>query len=105
MQTIPFSLAAPGMELARDIKNPESPDGPPMCGKGVVLTEALISRLQQKGVQAVTVAGRPVKMEGDKPLEELLQLLDRRFRRVAQDPLMMRLKELYRQHLIRSLGE
>jgi hypothetical protein len=105
MQTIPFSLAAPGMALARDIKNPDSPDGPPMCGKGVVLTEALISRLQQKNVQAITVEGRPVKVDGDKSLEELLQLLDRRFRRVVQDPLMIRLKEIYRQHLIRSLGE
>lgn len=105
MQTIPFSLAAPGMELARDIKNPESPDGPPMCGKGVVLTEALISRLQQKGVQAVTVTGRPVKIEGEKSPEELLAMLDQRFRRVAQDPLMMKIKELYRQNLTRSLGE
>jgi hypothetical protein len=105
MQTIPFSLATAGMQLARDIKNPDSPDGPPICGKGVILTEALISRLQQKGVQAITVEGRPVKMEGDKSLEELLQLLDQRFRRVVQDPLMMRLKEIYRQHLIRSLGE
>jgi len=105
MQTIPFSLAAPGMELARDIKNPESPDGPPICGKGVVLTEILIVRLQRKGIQAVTVVGRPVKMEGDKSLEELLAMLERRFRRLAQDSLMIKLKEIYRRHLIRSLGE
>jgi len=104
MQTIPFSFAAPGMELAKDIKNPDSPDGPPICGKGVVLTEVLLSRLRQKGVQALTVIGRPVKIEGDKSLEELLALLDQRFRRVAKNPLMAHLKEIYRQNLIRSMG-
>jgi len=105
MQTIPFSLAAPGMELARDIKNPESPDGPPMCGRGMVLTESLIARLGQKNVQSLTVVGRPVKMAGEKTLDEMLQQLDHRFRRVAGDPLMMKLKEVCRQYLIRSQGE
>ncbi len=105
MQTIPFSLAAPGMELAREIKNPESPDGPPMCGKGMVLTDALIARLGQKNVQAITVVGRPVKMAGEKTLDEMLHQLDLRFRRVAKDPLMIKLKEMYRDYLIRSQGE
>jgi hypothetical protein len=31
-----------------------------MCEKGVVLTAALISRLQQNGIQAVAVIGRLV---------------------------------------------
>ena len=105
VQTIPFSLAAPGMELARDIKNPESPDGPPICGKCVVLTETLISRLKSKGIQAITVTGHPVKMEGDKLLPEQLASLDRRFRHVLNDPLMVRIRELYRKKLIRSMGE
>ena len=99
------TILTPGMELARDIKNPECPEGPPVCGKGVVLTEALLSRLRQKGVQAVTVAGRPVKIEGEKSLEELLALLDLRFRRVAKDPLMSRLKVIYHRNIIKSMGE
>ncbi|MFA5073028.1 MAG: hypothetical protein WC539_03940 [Nitrospirota bacterium] len=105
MQILPFSFAAPGMELAREIKNPERPDGPPMCGKGVVLTEALISRLKQKNIQAITVKGRPVKIEGEKTLEEMLALLDRRFRRVKGDSRMDMLKDLYRKRFTRFMGE
>jgi len=104
MQTIPFKLALPGMVLAREIKNPENPEGPPVCGKGVALTESLIERLGQKGVASVTVEGHPVKIEGEQTLDELLAALDRRFRKVEGDPVMMRLKELFRQLTIRARG-
>lgn len=103
MQNIPFTYALPGMVLAREIKNPDNPDGPPVCGKGVSLTEALIERLRQKGVQSVTVEGRPVKMDGDKPVEEMLAELDKRFRKVADDPQMNLVKEIYKRQTIRSM--
>ena len=105
MQTIPFTLAVPGMVLAKEIKNPDNADGPPMCGKGLALTAALIDRLQQKGVQSVTVEGHPVKIEGEKTVEEMLQALDKRFRKVERDPLMTKLKNIYRRQIIRSMGE
>jgi hypothetical protein len=104
MQTIPLKLALPGMVLAREIKNPENPDGPPLCGKGLALTGTLIERLAQKGVPALTVEGHPVVVEGEQTLDEMLVALDRRFRRVEDDPLMMQLKELYRQQTIRARG-
>jgi hypothetical protein len=105
MQKIPLSLAQPGMALAKDVVRAENPNGPPICGKGVELTETLIERLRNMGIQSVTVDGHPVRMEGDKTLDELLEDLDRRFRRVAGDPLSDALKEIYRNRMIRSLGE
>lgn len=105
MQTIPFHYAASGMVLAREIKNPENPDGPPVCGKGVALTDALIERLRAKGVQSLTVEGRPVKMDGDKTLDEELAAIDRRFRRVEGDARMLRLREILRRRTIFARGE
>lgn len=106
MQKIPLSLAAAGMVLAKEVrKADDDPSGPPICGKGLTLTEPLLSRLNKMGVQAVTVEGRPVKMEGDKPLDELLAALDSRFRKVSDDPLMNKLKAIYREQIIKSTGE
>ncbi len=105
MQRIPIMLALPGMVLARDICRQEGTGGPPICGKGMTLTVSLIERLKRMGVQTITVEGRPVRMEGDKTPEELLEGLDRRFRKVADDPLSGKLKEIYRAHLAKASGE
>ncbi len=104
MQKIPIVLATPGMVLALDIRNADNPDGPPLCGKGVTLTESLIQRLQRMGVQSLTVEGHPVKMGGEKTLEEELAVLDKRFEKVSDDPLMKKLKEMYRVRIIKSEG-
>jgi hypothetical protein len=105
MQRIPFSMAQPGMILAKDVVRAENPNGPPICGKGVELTDSLIERLRNMGIQSITVEGHPIWLEGDKTLDELLEDLDKRFRRVADDPLTGKLKEVYRNYLIRSQGE
>jgi len=105
MQKIPISLAQSGMMLAKDVVRAENPNGPPICGKGVELTDSLIDRLRNMGIQSVTVQGHPVWMEGDKTLDEMLKDLDRRFSRVADDPLTGKLKNIYRDHIIRSMGE
>jgi len=105
MQRIPISLARSGMVLARDLVRPENPAGPAICGKGMELTESLLERLQNMGIQSLTVQGHPVWMEGDKTLDEQLHELDHRFSRVAGDPLALRLKEVYRNYLISSMGE
>lgn len=105
MQKIPLASAVTGMVLARDIVRNDNPKGPPICGKGVTLTDSLIERLKRMGVSTVTVEGRPVQMEGDKSLEEILEDLDRRFNKVEDDPLTGKLKKIYRQYLIRTLGE
>ncbi len=102
MQKIPMALAIPGMVLAQDIKNVDNPDGPPLCGKGVALTEALIERLKKMDIQSLTVEGHPVKTGGEKTLDEELASLDRRFKKVSDDPLMKHLKEIYRAKIIKS---
>jgi hypothetical protein len=105
MQTIPISLAAPGMVIAAEIKSGGEATGRILCGKGVNLTDSLINRLRQMGIESLTVEGHPVKVEGEETIETMLGTLDRRFSRVVDDPLMMRMKEMYRKEIIRSMGE
>lgn len=105
MQNIPFSLATPEMVLGKEVKRPDKPDGPPICGRGVVLTDTLIERLKGMGIQSITVEGHPVSVEGEASLEEMLAALDNRFRRVEGDPLTMKLKAIYKKQIIRSMGD
>jgi hypothetical protein len=104
MQKIPLALAEAKMVLARDIFRDDNAGGPPICGKGIALTEALIERLKRMGVQAIIVEGHPVRMNGDKNPEEILFALDRRFKKVADDPLTGKLKNIYRQYYVKSSG-
>lgn len=104
MQNIPLSLAISGMVTAKEVVRPDKPNGPPICGKGVELTDALIERLKGMGIQSVTVEGRPIRMEGEPSLEDMLATLDKRFRKVEGDPLTMKLKAIYRKHIIKSLS-
>jgi hypothetical protein len=105
MQSIPISLAKPEMMLAHDLVHPDNPSGPPICGKGMMLTESLLERLKAMGVKKVTVEGHPVCQDGDMTLDQLLNQLDYRFSRVTGDPLMTWLKELYRERLIISMKD
>jgi hypothetical protein len=105
MQNIPISLAVPGMILAKEIKSSDDPASMTICGKAVTLTESLIERLQRMGIQSVTVEGHPVNVEGEATLDQMLSSLESRFRRVEGDPLMMRVKEMYRKQILRSMGE
>jgi len=105
MQRIPIALAKPGMKLAKEVFRPENPSGPAMCGKGMELTESLLDRLRNMGIRSITVQGHPVWMEGDRTLEEMLEDLDKRFSQVSEDPLTGKLKNIYREYLLRSMGE
>jgi hypothetical protein len=104
MQRIPLALAAEGMVVARPIPNVDDPGAMPICGKGVTLTASLVERLRDRGVHALTVEGHPVAVDGEATLDQQLAELDRRFRRVANDPLMSQIKQMYRRQLIRSMG-
>lgn len=105
MQKISLSQALPGMALDREVHRPANPDGVPICGRGVILTEELIDRLQKLGVQTVTVEGNPLGVDGGKVLMDMLAQLDKRFKKVESKPLMMKLKDIYRKRIIRSMGE
>jgi hypothetical protein len=101
MQVIPIALSAPDMVIARDVCD----GGRVLCGKGIKLTDSLIRRLRQLGVESIAVEGHPVKIEGEKSVDELLQALDRRFRRVGDNPLMAQIRDMYRERIRQTMGE
>src|ERR1043165_2958246 len=105
MQNIPIALVEAGMILAKDVRRPDNPAGPPVCGKGIELTAPLIMRLQDMGIRSLVVEGHPVWQEGDKTLEEQLADLDKRFAKACDKPLMGMLKNVYRDYIIKSMGE
>jgi hypothetical protein len=105
MQKIPLMLAAADMVLARDVFRGDGPAGMPICGKGTILSDALIARLDNLDIQSVYVEGHPVWEDGDRSLEDILSDLDKRFEKVADDVLTTKLHDIYRAYLIKSMGD
>jgi hypothetical protein len=104
MQKIPLMLAAADMVLARDVFRGDNPAGMPICGKGTVLTDALIARFEMLDIQSVYVDGHPVWEDGDNSLADVLVDLDTRFKKVADDPLTTKLYDVYKAYLTSSMG-
>ncbi len=105
MQKIPISLSAPEMVLGRDVFKNDSPAGIPICGKGTTLTDSLIMRLQNMGVQSIYVEGHPVQLDGDKSLDDQIVDLERRFSKVTDNRLNLILLDIYRRHITASMGD
>lgn len=105
MQKIPINLATAEMVLARDIFKNDSPTGMPICGKGTVLSTALISRLQQMGVQSLYVEGHPVWQEGDRSIEEQLADLEKRFSKTVENRRNCALYAIYAAQITETMGD
>jgi len=105
MQKIPLNLATAEMVLARDIFKNDSPTGMPICGKGTVLSDSLLSRLQQMGVQSLYVEGHPVQQEGDRGLTEQLADLEKRFSKTMDNSHNLMLLDIYRNQLRTAMGD
>jgi hypothetical protein len=105
MQKIPLMLAVADMVLARDVFRGDSAVGMPICGKGTVLTASLIARLEHLDIQSVYVEGHPVWEDGDRSMDDVLRDLDKRFEKVADDPLATKLYDIYKAYLTRSMGD
>jgi hypothetical protein len=105
MQKIPLNLAVAEMVLARDIFKNDSPTGMPICGKGTVLSDSLISRLQQMGVQSLYVEGHPVQQEGDRGLAEQLVDLEKRFSKTMDNRRNLILLDIYRNQITTAMGD
>lgn len=90
MQKLFLSMAAAGMTLARDIVTQE---GRVLCGKGTVLSDALLDRLRRMEISSLTVEGHPVTIEGEATLEEQLASLASRFSRVTDNPTLIYIKK------------
>jgi len=99
MQTIPITLAEPGMVLDQPIMHPNKPDGMPVFGAGKELTSPIIERLKKIGVQDVTVAGHPLHLPGEETMEQALAKLIDRFAAVEHDPYMMKIRELFSEQI------
>lgn len=104
MQKVILNLANPGMILARDIFRGDSPMGILACGKGTILTDALIKRFENMGITAIYVEGHPLREEGEPSFDDLLRELDGRFIKTLQEPLNIMLYNIYKAYLIKSMG-
>ena len=97
----------PGMVVAKDIMDIT---GKLLVAKGVTLSEQLIPRLSQRGVDLVWVESDEEEIslspkEIERIKEEIRENLDKRFRLVAQDPIMSGLKEEILGYLIERRTE
>lgn len=103
MQKIPLILAKEGMTLARDVFRGDSPIGIPVCGKGIKLTAPLIVRFENMDIQSIYVEGHPVWEEGGRSFDDLMRDLDDRFSKTLQEPLNIKLYEIYKAYLIKVM--
>lgn len=101
MQKLFLPMAAAGMILARDIATPE---GRVLCGKGTVLSEALLDRLRRMEISSLTVEGHPVDITGEPTLEEQLAALDARFSRVKDSKPLLYIKKALAKRLTAAAG-
>jgi hypothetical protein len=103
MQKIPLTLASPGMKLAKPVTNKR---GMPLCGAGTELTEALLARLSDVGIQQIVVEGHPVDMgEDEATLDQQIDELHARFTQVQSNPLMMKIRDILLERLQQKSGK
>ncbi|NOX24613.1 MAG: hypothetical protein GXP59_00545 [Deltaproteobacteria bacterium] len=102
MQQILSAQAGEGMVLAKDVMISEDRV---LCGKGTVLTTALIDRLAKMDIMHITVEGHPVEISGEKSLKEELRDIESRFSQVTQVPPLMFIKKILRQKMMSSRGK
>lgn len=102
MQRINLEQAAPGMILAKKVENEK---GMTLCKEGTELTDAILYRLENAKISQVSVQGRPIQVEGEKPLSERVEELHHRFQKVASDPLMQQILGIYERQLRDRYGE
>ncbi len=98
MQKIPLFLAKPGMRVAAEVKDEQ---GRVICAPGLELDASILERFQRLGVHYLVVEGHPVNFPWERPLEEDLEELEKRFSHTS-DPRLLMLKELIKQYWQKS---
>ena len=97
MKKIPINLATPGMILAKPVTNDR---GIVLCAPGTELTQEIITRLSNMGAKRIRVEGAPEDTgNADKSLDQQIDELHARFRKVEGDPLMRKIKEAFLERL------
>jgi hypothetical protein len=92
MRRIPIDELQEGMVLAKPLMR----DTMIILGEGVVLTEAWISRIEDMGITTVFIEGSAEQVI---PKEEALSQLNRRFQHLSDQPHMMALKKIVKEHI------
>jgi len=102
MQRIKLEQAAPGMILAKRVENER---GMALCKEGAELTDSILLRFENAGIEFISVEGRPVAVEGEKSFEDQLCEVEHRFEKTASDPTMLKIKEIVVRNLRNHYGE
>ncbi len=102
MQQILSAQAKEGMTLAKDVMTAEDRV---LCGKGTLLTAALLDRLEKMDIMHIAVEGHPVEIPGEKSLKEELRDIEARFSKVTKVPPLMFIKKRLMQKMINSRGK
>jgi hypothetical protein len=90
---IPIETLEPGMRLAKPVLN-ES--GMVLLSEETELTDATIEKLKSMNVDGVYVKGMS---KPDRPMEEMLLELDKRFEKTVSERYMGMLKKVFRKHI------
>lgn len=100
MRQIFLEDAQPGDEVAEPVKNER---GMVILNTGTKLSASLIDRMRRMGVKELVVEGDDPNAPPPKTLDELLEVLDERFEGLEDNRLMMRIKEIAREHLVQRM--
>lgn len=95
-QRILLTQAEAGMVLAEPV---ESLKKAVLCMPGTTLRDDLIHRLMLLGIKRIVVRGHPSNTRPALNKEQLETQLEQRFSRVANRPLMKKLRDAIRPHL------
>lgn len=93
MPKTPINDLEPGMKLTRQVLNE---NGMVLLSEDTELTEAIIEKLKDMNVEGVYVKGLS---KPEKPKEEVLSELYKRFEKVEHEPYMDMLKKVLREHI------
>lgn len=102
MQKIPLQLAKPDMVLAKPVTRE---NGMVLVAAGTVLTEGLIAKLGNMGVELLVVEGEALDMGGGCSAEVLAkkrERLDHLFRNFGDDKYMGQVKQVVAYYYVRQ---
>lgn len=102
MHKIPLQLAKPDMVLAKPVTRE---NGMVLVAAGTVLTEGLIAKLGNMGVELLVVEGEALDMGGgcnEEVLAKKRERLDRLFRHFGNDKYMLQVKQLVSDYYARQ---
>lgn len=93
MKKVRVESINPGMKLARGLTNEA---GITLFSEGTTLNESQISRIKAMNIDSVYIVGSSTPAV---PIEEELALLEARFKKIENNPDMLKLKNTVREYV------